>query len=387
VSRINELVELLQRADVAYYDPERSDIMDDLEWNRLHGELKALDPNNEYFRKVGGVVGTKSEYDSILALHPPMKSIKSIFSQQEAANYGLDRYHWLLMAKADGQAYEALYLKGRLSFVTTRGREGNNGRDITAQMREVLPNYVKELSEYDSFTIYGEGVILYLDFLRMKEQYPELSNIRNSVSMLFKESYNPNDLQYFTPLVYNIHFDDVPNSRRERLKLLKEFGFRPVDIVEFDGNPLDSAHHFDKESFEYLTDGLVLCIDSQELFEELGGDDKYDSGQIALKYGGWESPDFSAIITDIVWSAGSQRFTPIAEIEPVYTPSGKVISNVSLHNVATIIEHQILPGTRIFFKYQSEIVPMFLYSEHTEGLDLVADGESDYDEDEDYWEE
>ncbi|MEO2202509.1 hypothetical protein ABGV42_01980 [Paenibacillus pabuli] len=386
MSRVQELVTSLRAADTAYYDPELKPIMQDHEYDLLHGELIALDPNNEYFNEVGGVVGEQSEYDAILRGHAPMKSIVSIFNEKDAIGYGIHRYDWLLMAKADGQAFEALYLYGKLVFVTTRGREGNNGRNITAQMRHVIPNYVEELSSYPSVTIYGEGVILYQDFERMKERYPEISNIRNSVSTFFKDNFNIEDIEYFTALAYNIDFDDAPNTRLGRLQLLQHIGFRTVDVVNYEGDPIESPYNLDKYSFEYLTDGLVLCVNSQDLFEEIGGNDKHDDGQIALKYGNWESPDFSAIVEDIVWSAGKQRFTPIAEIEPFYTPSGKRIENVSLSNVATIIKHQILPGTRIYFKYQSEIVPMFLYSEHTMGEEY-EENDDEYDDDDENWDE
>lgn len=386
MSRIQELEALLLKADDQYR--KGSPIMSDSEYDRLLGELKFLAPDSLVHSYLGGDTESTAlpkELEDIRLAFGVMKSIRPAYSLQEAEAHPIWNHRILMMAKADGHAFDAYYRWGHLFFASPRARDGRQGRDITRQLSAALPTEISEWSDKEWVNVRGEAVITHADFELFCEKYADdaPSNARNSVSSILKDKYDPDDLRFLTCLCYNINYDGAPRTLSERIVELANLGFRTINAWNDFIDPLQEPFKTPKNFFEYETDGLVARVDDLDIFEELGGDEKYDYGQLALKYGSWENSIYESKIVEIDWSSdGRQNITPVAIIEPVYTPSGKEVKRVSLFNVANMLQHHIQIGTKIYFDYVSEINPHFLASEHTyDSLKGSEEVLEEYDED------
>ena len=110
-----------------------------------------------------------------------------------------------------------------------------------------------------------------------------------------------------------------------------------------------------KSSFEYDTDGVVVSIDDNNEFYNLGLDGNTFLGNFALKVGAeYGTKVYQSTITDIEWVHGKTYITPKAIIEPTRTANGAVVSVVPLYNIGMMEKLRLIPDEKIYFTFGGE---------------------------------
>jgi DNA ligase (NAD+) len=110
----------------------------------------------------------------------------------------------------------------------------------------------------------------------------------------------------------------------------------------------------DRTQLRYMTDGVVVKINSLALQAQLGFTQKFPRWAIALKYPAEEAPTIVKRISVNVGRTGA--VTPLAEMRPVQL-AGTTVARATLHNSDRIAELDIRLGDTVIVRKAGEIIP------------------------------
>ncbi|MFE4106331.1 NAD-dependent DNA ligase LigA, partial [Almyronema epifaneia] len=110
----------------------------------------------------------------------------------------------------------------------------------------------------------------------------------------------------------------------------------------------------ERHQLSYLTDGVVVKLNSLDLQDRLGFTQKCPRWAVALKYPAEEAPTLVQAITVNVGRTGA--ITPVAELKPVQL-AGTTVSRASLHNADRLAELDIRIGDTAVVRKAGEIIP------------------------------
>ncbi|PSB28186.1 hypothetical protein C7B82_14380 [Stenomitos frigidus ULC18] len=153
--------------------------------------------------------------------------------------------------------------------------------------------------------------------------------------------------------------NSLPHSQWDCLELLKHMGFR-VNPERQQCSDLQAVQDYcDRWSIErtqlrYMTDGVVVKINSLALQQQLGFTQKFPRWAIALKYPAEEAPTIVERISVNVGRTGA--VTPLAEMRPVQL-AGTTVARATLHNSDRIAELDIRAGDTVIVRKAGEIIP------------------------------
>ena len=142
MNRENELVNLLTNARKEYYslNGNSKPILTDAEYDILENELKELNPNNEFFNKVGyndnDINITKYTHTIPMLSMNKSKNIEDLINWLDRNDELLDKdlniktfKDKIVMPKVDGISGDLYYIDGILKGAYTRG-DGTTGCEI-----------------------------------------------------------------------------------------------------------------------------------------------------------------------------------------------------------------------------------------------------------------
>ncbi len=150
-----------------------------------------------------------------------------------------------------------------------------------------------------------------------------------------------------------------PASQWDCLELLKQMGFR-VNPERSRCANLQEVQQYcdrwleDRHNLPYMTDGVVIKLNSLRLQEQLGFTQKFPRWAIALKYPAEEAPTIVERISVNVGRTGA--VTPLAEMRPVQL-AGTTVSRATLHNRDRVAELDIREGDTVIVRKAGEIIP------------------------------
>ena len=104
----------------------------------------------------------------------------------------------------------------------------------------------------------------------------------------------------------------------------------------------------------YLTDGVVVKLNSLPLQKKLGFTQKFPRWAIALKYPAEEVPTIVEAVTIQVGRTGA--LTPVAELKSVQL-AGTTVQRASLHNSDRLAELNLHIGDTAIVRKAGEIIP------------------------------
>ena len=179
-SRMEELAALLNRASEAYY-ARNTEIMSNLEYDRLYDELRALEEETGYV--MAGSPTVHVGYEAVNELprvrhDQPMLSLDKTKSREELAAW-LGDHQGLLSWKLDGLTVVLTYEGGKLARAVTRGN-GEIGEEITANAA-AFRNLPARIPFTGKLTLRGEAVIRYSDFEQINEEIAEEAAARGVI--------------------------------------------------------------------------------------------------------------------------------------------------------------------------------------------------------------
>lgn len=362
--RMQELVELLNRAAKAYYQ-DADEIMSNYEYDALYDELQALEAQTGVTLSSSPTVNVGYEILSELPKerHPsPMLSLdktKDVAGLQAFAGDQKVVMSW----KMDGLTIVLTYRDGGLVKAVTRGN-GEVGEVITANAR-TFKNLPLQIPYKGELVLRGEAVIGYKDFEKINEEIAELDakykNPRNlcsgSVRQLNSEITAKRNVKFYGFSLVQAEGVDFHNSRAAQLDWLASQGFEVVEhiVVSREEIPNEVIKFSEKiVSNDFPSDGLVLIYDDVAYGQSLGRTSKFPRDSFAFK---WADETSKTVLREIEWSPSrTGLINPVAIFDPVEL-EGTTVSRASVHNISIMEELELGIGDQIEVYKANMIIP------------------------------
>ena len=335
--------------------------------------LSKLKPESAVLNRNWESVDRELEGDDILLKEFGMRSIRTIKDMSELSyfvnsvlsdNKELDL---LVSTKLNGHAIRAVYRYGSLVSGSTRGRY-KKGRDITRHLKQILPNHVASWEKEPYIEIRGEMLVSYENFKKVSNY---LKTPLSAVTSCIKESATEEEISLLSVVCYRLlkYRDSVTDNGSETLldefKELDKNGFSIPRCTKLDAvNTENFMEYMDivvdkfgaiKNELDYDTDGIVVSVNDNNIFYNLGLDGNRFIGNFALKTGdAYGTKVYQSIIREIEWVYGKTYITPKAIIEPTKTANGAEVRVVPLYNIGMMEKLHLIPNERIYFTFGGE---------------------------------
>lgn len=327
----------------------------------------------------------------------PMRSLNDVFSENEVREWEIrmkklagEQFHYFCEVKVDGFAVSLLYENGRLKTGSTRG-DSIVGEDVTENLKtiESIPLSLADPLEFSKEPWVKKILRHYPRVLRATAKTPRLVEIRGEVYMTKKafatvnreqekrglpQFANPRNIaagsvRQLDPKItasrnldffaYGVATDLGQETHEEEHIIAKLFGFKtaePMERVEtipeittFWKKTLDG-----REKLSFLIDGIVVQVNENSLFDELGVVGKAPRGAIAFKFPGKEA---TTVVEDIIVQIGRTGvLTPVAVLKPVDV-GGVTVSRATLHNMDEIERLEIRIGDTVIIQRAGDVIP------------------------------
>jgi len=368
-----EIVEILRNAREAYYNHGNSPLSD-ADFDRLESELKSAEPRHPYFSAIGSETDAEEEKTSHIY---PMLSANKVKNTVQLEDWMRrlslpDGTSFILEPKIDGISASLLYREGKLHHIATRG-DGNRGKNITyiRQYLDFLPPEIPtgEISGFRDVEIRGE-LFLPRNFQQEEESFSgnedttNLRSLRNMAAGLIGRKDNRSGVSAVRFLAYQIQPVGVLSSESRKLEFLKNTGFPVIPyttVNSFSGMEQYFNKYMDslREEWEFETDGLIVSVDDNSLFEEINSRwvvDHHNHYAVAIK-----PPPSSRVSTlqQILWQVSRLgNVIPVAVFAPVVI-GGATIRRATLNNLANVKALKLARNDRLKIERANDVFPMW----------------------------
>lgn len=381
--RVEELRILLQKASFAYYVLDNP-IMEDAVYDQLYRELQQLETQYPQLitpdsptERVGEKPATQF---SSVRHNVPLYSLENAFNLDELKAW-VERYErhapsvtaaeYVCELKIDGSALALTYEQGILVRGATRG-DGITGEDITQNVRTIrsIPLRLNLENPPVRIEVRGEAFLPLDVFQQINHERRNIgeqlfANPRNACAgtlrQLDSRIVRSRRLDFFAYTLHIPGMDDASIARTqwEALELLQKMGFRVNPHRQLCASLQEVAAYYQRWNTErlnlpYMTDGVVVKINSYALQEQLGFTQKFPRWAIALKYPAEEAPTRVENIAVNVGRTGA--LTPLAQMRPVEL-AGTTVTRATLHNSARVAQLDIRIGDTVIVRKAGEIIP------------------------------
>ena len=352
---VQSLVDLLKSASDSYYN--QTPLMTDAEYDALVDQLKALDPNNPFFKTVGAPV---------TGAWPKVKHKYTMGSQDKVKTHD-DFIAWatgkgplVITDKMDGSTMALTYQNGKLISAVTRG-DGTEGEEVTPNVLRM--QNVKETIEGFSGVLRGEVMI---DISTFNTYFAPAGykNPRNAANGLARDKSN-NDLVPHIKIAYFDVISDCPaQSEMLNTEIAKENFCRNNGLkYVFIRGPYEDHEAVWKQfearaairpTLDHEIDGMVVKMDDLQEQTALGDLNGRPRGQIAIKF---EAQSKESVVEDIQWQIGRNgRISPVAILAPTDI-GGVTITRCTLNNKDYIKALNITVGAKVLVTRNNDVIP------------------------------
>src|SRR3989344_5124898 len=300
-----------------------------------------------------------------------MMSLEDVFSEEEFSEWltrikklaPQGKFEFYAEPKFDGLALSIVYENGILKYAATRG-DGETGEDVTQNVR-TIESVPLGIDANGRVEIRGEAIITKKNFeainkMQKKKKAQIYANTRNlaagSLRQLDQKITASRRLDFFA---YDLLGLDFKNHSEEH-KELRDLGFKTGgDLEVFCKKPEEVFKHYKKiaekrEKLPYNIDGLVVSVDSNDLFKKLGVVGKAPRGAIAFKFAPKETTTKVEGIAVQVGRTGA--LTPVAILKPVEI-GGVTVSRATLHNEDEIKRLGVKIGDSVIVGRAGDVIP------------------------------
>lgn len=362
LERMKELIEILSRADIAYYKYDNP-IMTDREYDLLFDELAGLEKDTGVVlsgsptQNVSGVI---LEELTQVRHSKPMLSAQKTKSRDEIIKFCGNR-PVIISWKLDGLTLVLRYENGKLKQAITRGAEGAVGEDVTHTAR-VFMNIPLEIPCKDPIEVRSEGVISWSNFEKINldtadEPYSHPRNLAaGSVRRLDATKSKNQFLQFFA-------FDLVSgNEFASKERQLNELYFNGFDVIPYtavqakegSGKLLQAIDQFNPEEFGYPVDGLIVEYDDVAYARSLGATGHHENRLIALK---WEDELHETKFLGLELATTRTGMVSLTGIFEDVEIDGTTVSRAYLHNLDVLREFHLGVGDTVKLYKANRIIP------------------------------
>ena len=363
-SRMQELVELLNKASKAYYQ-DAQEIMSNFEYDALYDELVELEEELGITLSNSPTVNVGYEVLSELPKErheSPMLSLDKTKDIERLKEF-IGEQKVVLSWKMDGLTIVLTYRDGELVKAVTRGN-GEVGEVITNNAK-VFKNIPLQIAYKGELILRGEAIITYSDFEKINAEIENVDakykNPRNlcsgSVRQLSNEITAKRNVRFYAFSLVKAEDAEFENSRANQLEWLKSQGFETVESVVVTKETLEAeVIKFSEKivSNDFPSDGLVLIYDDVAYGQSLGRTSKFPRDSFAFK---WADETRETVLKEIEWSPSrTGLINPVAIFEPVEL-EGTTVSRASVHNISIMEELELGIGDTITVYKANMIIP------------------------------
>lgn len=375
---IRKLVRDLQEYRTAYY--EGNEEISDEEFDQLEERLRELDPNNDYFNKVG--YKQKINNDTVEHLVPmlSMEKVKTaelakkwmcslyLNNESNVSDQKLYNAEWIIQPKIDGNSCTIKYDRnGRFVYMATRG-DGNKGFKIKYG-EEILKNndlpfilYNPNTDDYDKY--YGHEIELRGE-LYIEQNTTEISPpLRNACAGIIKRIEKSKELSEIKVCLYGV----VDNTYRYFMSYGNEFPSsidKKKTIIPYTTKckiqDIETIYekYLNKVRMElpFETDGLVIYYPHEEKYRQIDNQYKishHHHYNMALKPMSQGSETYIKAIEYNVSKYGI--LIPKAILNPIIIQNS-MISNVTLSNFDLIQQRGLKIGSKVRVDRANDVIP------------------------------
>lgn len=261
----------------------------------------------------------------------------------------------LSSAKIVGHSVTIRYIDGRYA-----SGEFRCGIDITEVLRSLVPEYLPELGFFRSVTIGGVVTISRKNFDKVSRVY---KTPLSAVISFMRETSSAEERSLLSLVCDSIMSEGSFQSLLDEYQTLSALGFliptfrvaRGVSAYNFDRQVDEIVREFTELPLPFYADGVVVRVNDNALFRELGENGNTYLGGFILKTGErFGAKVYSGLIHEIAWDYGSDRLSPRAVISPVTVYDGNTINTVPLYSVGVMRDNSFTVGSKIYFLYDNE---------------------------------
>lgn len=361
VERIKELVQLLNKANKAYYE-QSNPIMSDREYDNLYNELVELEKETSIILSGSPTqyagYNIESKWDKVTHEFPAL-SLDKTKDRNELVNW-LGNHEGALSWKCDGLTVIMSYDNGGLTSFCSRGN-GIVGENLTKNAR-YIHGVPLEIPYKGHLVVRGEALISYKVFEEInnliENEENKFKTCRNLASGTIRnlDSKVVADRNVEVKAFELVYADNMPKTYVAAFNWLYDLGF---DVVEHEkvtrDDLLETIEWFESKikDNEYPSDGLVLVYNDIAYGRSLGTTSKFPLNGIAFK---WADDTYETTVTGIEWSPSRNSLNPVLLFDTVNI-DGADISRASIHNINIMKDLELGVGDTIEVYLANKIIP------------------------------
>ncbi|MEB3244532.1 MAG: hypothetical protein VKJ06_00905 [Vampirovibrionales bacterium] len=392
--RAEQIREALHSANKNYYgiNATSESAMSDTTYDALEAELLELENNNPILKSTNQVVQNKLNTNKITGVQHnwPMLSLDKVHNLDALEAWiasisnktGKKTLGYSVEPKWDGLAVAAVYHRGKLASVATRG-DGKTGENALGRTGLALPKTLKitETPWPEWLTVQGEIVLPGTVFeainqKRLIAKQTLLANPRNTaVGALRNQNAHDPAKAHLQFIAYrgllgkspNESFDKQNTSHLAMLDSLEQWGFKASPerkactdltcIKQYIGD-----WNVKRSTYPIATDGVVIKVDDWALQNALGATAKFPRWAVAYKY---PPVSTSVVIRAIECSVSATgKRTPVALFDSVML-EGARIERASLHSDAHLKLLDVRVGDTVRVHRAGSIIPQIINVEQS----------------------
>lgn len=362
---ISELVNIIERANLAYYRVGSQAIMADDVYDQYKHQLKQLDPQNPTLTQVGLRYSPEELRSKVTHKHL-MGSLDNL----DGGKAGLAKWlgsaekvvgkdpELMLSHKMDGSSVCAYYVDGRLKQVLTRGN-GIVGDDITlnAAMFKGMPH---QLSQAVTLEVRGEAILSKSAFrdIVADESEDEISNPRNVGNGIIGRDDGAN-CERVDFVAFNVYCSSSEfSTENEKFEYLGALGFNCVPHFVTKADGFEKYHDevlAARAGLDFEIDGIVVSLNSTQQQALL-----HEADRARPKYArACKFPSYAAVtkVLGVSVSVGhTGAIIPTAELQRVRV-GGVFVTRALLNNWDEIDRLGIGPGDMVEVILAGDIIP------------------------------
>lgn len=338
--RIEELVEILNKASEAYYQGQEEK-MSNYEWDAMFDELTALEQETGYIMPESPTQNTGvEETGGNREPHEfPALSLAKTKQVSELKKWAEGRDIWLSW-KLDGLTLVLTYDQGKLTKIVTRGN-GTVGNNITF-LKDSIKGFPLKISYQGHMVVRGEATISYTDFEMINdliedddEKYANPRNLASGTLSLDDPQKVKERCVYFHAFTL-VYREEGIQSFGEQMDYLDGEGFLTVERERCNEDNLDEViarwtHKVESGQMDIPVDGLVICYDDT-VYAATGSVTGHHATRAGFAFK-WADVSAASKLRYVEWSCAASTISPVAVFEPVQL-EGTTVSRASLCNIS-----------------------------------------------------
>ena len=344
-----------------------------IELRELEEQFPELITTESPTQRVGGVPLEKfSKVEHI----ERMLSLSDVFSKGDIIEWekriqkltGKCDLDYFCELKIDGLSVMLTYQDGVLVRAATRG-DGIVGEDVTNNVRTINSVPLKLRENFPGrLDVRGEIFMSKKSFEEINEKAHQsgeqtYANPRNLAAGTIRQ-LDPRisaDRKLDT-YIYEIYSKSSADTHEQKHQILANLGFKTSKYVQYCRNIHDVIKYCEfwddkRNDLDFQVDGIVVNINNNKIFHNLGFAGKAPRGAVAYKF---PAEQVTTVLEDIGVNVGrTGALTPYAIMKPVNI-AGSTVSRATLHNEDEIKRKDIRIGDTVVLQKAGDIIPEIL---------------------------